>query len=287
MKIQNFFRHTGLAAGYLLFFMLLQGWVAALFSFGMMMGSIGRPASSAEMLDTIWQTADQILRYNDVIMLLFYVGCIAYYICFLFAENSSAPLQTARLVMPRRAAMLWAPLVLGAGFFFAVQGCMMLIPEDSALMLDYSEAVSVLGESPFPVLSFMATVFGAPFIEELVFRGMMYRHLKRAVPVWLALLIQAALFAYVHGQLLWMIYTFALGAIFGLLYEYFDSLWPCILAHMCFNACNYLPFLEDLWLEPVGWVIVLLASLLLCALTMLLMLLCRKFSVERRPLAHD
>ena len=287
MKTKSFFKHIGLAAGYLLFFMLLQGWVAALFSFGMMMGSIGHPASSAEMLDSIWQAADQILQFNDVIMLLFYVGCIAFYLCFLFAETPSAPLRTVRLGLPRRIAMMWTPLVLGTGFFFAVQGCMMLIPEDSSMMLDYSEAVSVLGESPFPTLSFIATVYGAPMIEELVFRGMVYRHLKRAVPVWLALLIQASLFAYVHGQLLWMLYTFVLGAVFGLLYDYFDNLWPCILAHMCFNACNYLPFLEDLSLEPVGWVIVLLASLLLCALTLLLMLLYRRYSAERRPLAHD
>ena len=83
MKTKGFFKHIGLAAGYLLFFMLLQGWVAALFSFGMMMGSIGHPASSAEMLDSIWQAADQILQFNDVIMLLFYVGCIAFYLCFL------------------------------------------------------------------------------------------------------------------------------------------------------------------------------------------------------------
>ena len=34
MKTKSFFKHIGLAAGYLLFFMLLQGWVAALFSFG-------------------------------------------------------------------------------------------------------------------------------------------------------------------------------------------------------------------------------------------------------------
>ena len=40
-------------------------------------------------------------------------------------------------------------------------------------------------------------------------------------------------------------------------------------------------------LEPVGWLIVLLASLLLCALTLLLMLLYRRYSAERRPLAHD
>ena len=84
------------------------------------------------------------------------------------------------------------------------------------------------------------------------------------------------LFAIAHGQLLWMTYTFVLGVVFALLYDYFDSLWPCILAHLCFNGSNYLPFLENLSLEPVGWLIVLLASLLLCALTGLMLLLYRR-----------
>jgi len=142
-----------------------------------------------------------------------------------------------------------------------------------------------INNTPGEIVCHILTMVNVGFIEEIVFRGLIYKHLKRAMPVWLAVLIQALLFAVAHGQLLWMTYTFVLGAIFALLYDYFDSLWPCILAHLIFNGSNYLPFLETLTLEPIGWVIVMLASLLLCALTLLLLVIYRTL-IERSPARH-
>ena len=283
MKAKQFFKHTGLALGYLAVFFLLQYWVSSLYlvGAGAALGFRGLvdPDAITEALVNI--SFEQV----DVIMLLAYAASLAFFGCFLFAEQPGAPLRAAHIKRPRRAAMLWSPVLLGVSAFFAVQGSLMLIPEDAPLMQQYIESASALDYGVFPFLSFLTTVIGAPVIEEIVFRGLIYKHLKRAMPVWLAVLIQALLFAVAHGQLLWMTYTFVLGAIFALLYDYFDSLWPCIIAHLIFNGSNYLPFLETLTLEPIGWVIVMLASLLLCALTLLLLVIYRTL-IERSPARH-
>ena len=273
MKAKSFLKHTGLALGYLGVFFLLQYWVTYLYLIGAGAGlAVGGLTDFDALMDTLVNVS---IEQLDVIMLLIYIISLAFYGCFLFAEQPDAPLRAAHIQKTRRTAMLWSPVLLGVSFFFAVQGGLMLIPEDVPLMQDYIESSSVLDESLFPFLSLITTVIGAPLVEEIVFRGLIYKHLKRAMPVWLAVIIQALLFGIAHGQLLWMAYTFVLGTVFALLYDYFDSLWPCILAHFVFNSCNYLPFLETLTLESVGWLIVMLASLLLSALTMLLLVLYR------------
>ena len=284
MKAKRFFTHTGLALGYLVFFFIVQFWCTGLYGFGagisISLAAPSDPVAATDLLST------RLFEQMDIILLLTYAACLLFYGCFLYAEQPQAPLRAVNLKLPRCAAMLWAPIVFALCFFFTTQGCMTLIPESFPLMEQYIESVSALELGKYPVLSFMATVFGAPIVEEIVFRGLIYKHLKRAMPFWLAIGLQAMLFAMAHGQLLWMTYTFALGVVFALLYEYFDSLWPCILAHLCFNGSNYLPFLEDLTLEPIGWVIVMLASLLLCALTGLMLLIYRnsaKRPYERNP----
>lgn len=283
MKAKQIFAHTGLALGYFAFFFLLQYWVTILYSMGMgfMLGlTYGNDAMA--LTDTLTNT---LFEQLDIIMLLTYAACLAFYGCFLFAEKPGSPLLAANIRKPRRALMLWTPILLGVSFFFVAQGSMSLIPEDAPLMQDYIESVSALEYGKYPFLTFVTTVLGAPLIEEIIFRGLIYKHLKRAMPLWLAVAMQGLLFAIAHGQLLWMTYTFVLGVVFALLYDYFDSLWPCILAHLCFNGSNYLPFLENLSLEPVGWLIVLLASLLLCALTGLMLLLYRR--IKENPLKRS
>ena len=284
MKAKQFFIHPGLALGYLLLFFLLQSWGSMLYTIGAGIGlGLSGPIDPFLLADEL---TTRVFEQMDIIILLSYLACFAYYGVLLYAEQPGTPLRAACLQRPRRALMLWSPVLLGVSFFFVTQGSMMLIPEDFPLMQQYVESVSMLEVGKYPVLTFIATVLGAPLVEEIVFRGLIYKHLKRAMPLWLAIGLQGFLFAAAHGQLLWMTYTFVLGVVFALLYDYFDSLWPCILAHLCFNGCNYLPFLETLELEPIGWVTIMLAALLLCALTGLMLLLYRHFrqpSAERNP----
>ena len=289
--MKNFFKHAGIALGSMLLFYAVQILASFAFMMGESMGMGAQLALSGRvelvqdplqfsqlvnevMMQTFWD-------YTDVLMLLIYAVLAAVFGALLYAERPGRPLRTARIVKPRGAAMLWASVALGLFVFYAVQGAMMLVPEDAPLMQEYIDAASALEMGKWAWVSFVVTVFGAPIVEELVFRGMIYRHLRMAMPRlgWLALVLQAVIFGMAHGQLLWAAFTFALALVLGLLYDYFDSLWPCILTHMFFNAANYIPFLFEP--DAVGWVLMLLSALLLCAVVLLVLALYRRARPER------
>lgn len=91
----------------------------------------------------------------------------------------------------------------------------------------------------------LAAVFGAPFVEELVFRvflqGAFLRWLRSP---WLAIIISAILFAGVHRMgptpQPWhtLVPVFALGLASGVAYERTRRVGVPITIHVCFNALN-------------------------------------------------
>ncbi len=80
----------------------------------------------------------------------------------------------------------------------------------------------------------------APIGEELIFRGLVFRTLKRAVPWQAALVIQAVLFGIYHLNLVQGIYTAVLGLCMGYLAYKYGSIIPGILLHIAINASSYL-----------------------------------------------
>jgi len=84
----------------------------------------------------------------------------------------------------------------------------------------------------------------APMFEELAFRGLLYPTLRLRLPVWLAALLSAAVFAVAHGYgiqgfvaVTWSGMTWALG------YERTRSLLPGVLAHAGSNLLATASFL--------------------------------------------
>jgi membrane protease YdiL (CAAX protease family) len=81
--------------------------------------------------------------------------------------------------------------------------------------------------------------------EELLFRGLLYRWFRERLPLWIAALASALIFALLHGSLIspggWMGASMAVGlTLFGviaaLLFEVSGSLWPSILIHFVNNS---------------------------------------------------
>lgn len=85
----------------------------------------------------------------------------------------------------------------------------------------------------------MAIAF-APFAEEFLFRGLVYRALDRQwgeskVGQWQAVTAAAAFFAIYHPPLAWVPVA-ALGAANCLLFKRSGNLWPAVLLHMAYNS---------------------------------------------------
>jgi uncharacterized protein len=79
--------------------------------------------------------------------------------------------------------------------------------------------------------------------EELFFRGFLLSLFGQWWPVWLALLVQALLFAAMHPAprraWLYPVWAFGGGIIFGAIALASGSVWPGVLAHYVFNHENF------------------------------------------------
>jgi membrane protease YdiL (CAAX protease family) len=85
----------------------------------------------------------------------------------------------------------------------------------------------------------LVAIVVAPFVEELVFRGLIYPTLKQNGFPRLALWGTSILFATVHGNLMILLPLTFLAVILTLLYEATDNLLAPIVAHSLFNCVNF------------------------------------------------
>ena len=82
-------------------------------------------------------------------------------------------------------------------------------------------------------------IFGAPLFEEFLFRGMVFRGLRRTINPTLSVLGSALVFAIVHPPLSF-VPVFVLGVAAALSFERTRLLWAPIAAHMTYNAVVFL-----------------------------------------------
>lgn len=150
---------------------------------------------------------------------------------------------------------------------YLCDGVLSLLPEVAA---DYSELVEETGMGDTSYLAVLTTVLGAPFCEELLVRGIIFEFSLRAFnrqcrPLWkrrrhvrpqdgamvpwaapstwgiaAAIVLQAAVFGFMHMNWVQGCYAGAAGLIFGWVLATTGKLRYTILLHFAFNAGSYL-----------------------------------------------
>lgn len=90
------------------------------------------------------------------------------------------------------------------------------------------------------IIIFVTIGIMAPIIEEIIFRGLVLSELKKAVPAYSAIIIQALIFGIYHLNLVQGVYAALLGIVLGIVTEKAGSLWAPILIHMSFNIVSTL-----------------------------------------------
>jgi membrane protease YdiL (CAAX protease family) len=86
-------------------------------------------------------------------------------------------------------------------------------------------------------LAFFAIVI-APFVEEILFRGVVYAFLKKIGHPAIGMCLSALAFAIIHLSASIFLPIFVLGLVLAWLYEKTSNLWAPITAHTVFNAIN-------------------------------------------------
>lgn len=124
-----------------------------------------------------------------------------------------------------------AMLSLGLNYLFTVSG-----------FLQSSETYNQVAEKQFS-LSLWKAIFAygiwSPLKEEVIFRGILYRFLRKYLPVMAAVFGSALLFGIFHGNLVQMVYGTMMGIVMALLYEKYQTLIAPILFHSAANTAIY------------------------------------------------
>lgn len=139
-------------------------------------------------------------------------------------------------------------VVLGAltalgGFFMAAMVGALVTAGFEALNIEVSaqEVVNTFQNAEFftqKILLGVMAVILAPFVEELMFRGVLFTALKQYLPGWVAVWGSAAFFGLVHANMVSFIPLTLLAVLLTRLYERTGNLWAPIFAHAIFNSIN-------------------------------------------------
>ena len=139
-------------------------------------------------------------------------------------------------------------------------------------------------------LAMFVSVVMAATVEEIAFRGVIQRGLRKVLPAWPAVVIASLFFGVWHRNTGQLIYTFLFGLAMGWLYEIGGKLrytilchsWENLLVTLCFPVKNHVLFGELHILPKVGTFLLhlpaLAAALLLPVVVLLMVLLLRRMN---------
>jgi len=138
--------------------------------------------------------------------------------------KSRAPVFTAFVV-----AGFFAGFNIIQMFLFSITDVMKYFPS-------YDEITEALSGGSFLMQVFTVGIIG-PAVEELVFRGIVFGRMDW-LPVWVSVLIQAALFGIAHMNLFQGLYAFIAGLLLALVFVKYRSMILVIIGHVAFNMVS-------------------------------------------------
>lgn len=122
------------------------------------------------------------------------------------------------------------PVVFGLGYLSS------LLPIADPTAAELRDALLNPGSSVSEALFIVSVIMLAPFFEELVFRDVLYRHLRLRIGPMVAAVVSALLFAFIHANPVNLLPLFGLGLVLAYLVERSGSVLPAMLVHLFWNG---------------------------------------------------
>jgi membrane protease YdiL (CAAX protease family) len=135
----------------------------------------------------------------------------------------------------RTAALVAAGIVAGVALAGVAHVYWLFLAHTTAFGPSIRDAAKVVAAPYVRATLAVTAVLVAPFAEEYLFRGLLYRTLDSELGGWRAVAISAAFFMSYHPLAAWPP-VFALGVINALLYKRTGQLTPCVATHAAYNA---------------------------------------------------
>ncbi len=106
---------------------------------------------------------------------------------------------------------------------------------------NYAELAETLDISVLPAGVIVLIVgIWAPLAEEIAFRAMVFRTLRKGFSFWPAAIFSGIMFGIYHMNWVQGVYATFLGVLLAYIYEKTDSVWGSYLFHLMFNCLSYL-----------------------------------------------
>lgn len=107
------------------------------------------------------------------------------------------------------------------------------------------EAFSNAAQEALLASSLPAQIFSlvilAPVTEELIFRGLVYRRMRRILPAGISVLLSALVFSLYHGNVIQAVFALPMALVLGILMEKKKNLLFPVLFHVGANLAAVLP----------------------------------------------
>lgn len=225
----------------------------------------GKPMpSNAELSEQLLQMVSE---STGLLVLLYTIPTLLFLWLFFLIRHKKLRLETGML--PFRKSLIPYILIFAIGITAFLNTALNLLPE--SWLEAYGEFAEPLGQGPF-FMTLIATGICAPLLEEIIFRGLILSRLKKAMPLWVAILISSLLFGIAHGQILWISYTFCLGILFCVIAERTGSILSTMLVHAVLNGLGTCLSYSGYIFTPVVFWITLALGVLLSVLGMWLLI---------------
>ncbi len=118
----------------------------------------------------------------------------------------------------------------------------------------YTQTITQAYSVPFFIQILILGIL-SPVCEELVFRGMIYKRLRYDLPMYMAMISSAMIFAVTHGNVVQGLYAFTMGMVFCYMYEQYGSLKAPVFAHVTANFLSIVgtkcQWFDWLFQEPI------------------------------------
>lgn len=125
-----------------------------------------------------------------------------------------------------------------------------VLPISEQLLNEYLKNVNYLMGGNF-ILVFIAVVIFAPIVEEIIFRGLLLKHLNNVMPTVVAILISSIIFGIGHGQIIWIIYATLIGIILSIVFIRCKSLTASIILHAVLNLTSYIIYFANIKMDSI------------------------------------
>lgn len=196
----------------------------------------GTITTREQMLEFSAQITNELYPYITEISALVALGTIPFLGLMIYKDRKNAekmgiiPNKKANLFQYLYVVGISIPLSLGLNNI-------LLLSNLAEYSESYQETAEILYMPGFPVQILCVGII-IPIMEEMVFRGLVYKRMKESKSMFYAMFTSSVLFGLYHGNSVQFIYALLTGLMLAYLYEKYGSLKAPILAHMLMNIVS-------------------------------------------------